>query len=124
MPAPDDLVSRWRDEASILRCRGAPTQADVLEGCARELEQVLAEDWETPLTLRAAAAVSGYSPDHLGRLVKDGKLRNYGRPSAPKVRPGDLPRKPGLPKVATRPQLMGASARQIARAVTTSAMED
>ena len=36
--AASDLAVRWREEAAILRRRGAEPQAEVLEGCAEDLD--------------------------------------------------------------------------------------
>ena len=43
------------------------------------------------MSLVDAAQVSGYSADHLGSLVRQGKLPNVGRKNAPRVRRTDLP---------------------------------
>jgi len=69
-----------------------------LEALARLEEQVRNRTtWEnTPLNLQQGAVESGYSADHLGRLVKDGAIPNAGRQKAPKVLRKDLPRKPGV----------------------------
>jgi hypothetical protein len=40
------------------------------------------------------AAASGYSTDHLTALIRKGTLPNAGRKHAPRIRRGDLPRKP------------------------------
>ncbi len=45
------------------------------------------------LTLEEAARRSGYNAGHLGRLVRQGKLPNAGRPYAPRIRAGDLPKR-------------------------------
>jgi hypothetical protein len=39
--------------------------------------------------------VSGYSADHLGELVREGKIPNAGRKNAPLIRRLDLPMKAG-----------------------------
>ncbi len=55
------------------------------------------------LTLSQAARESGYGADHIARLVRQGKIRNAGRPHAPRIRRADLPRKAGaLTPAATR----------------------
>ncbi len=52
--------------------------------------------WQTePLTLEQAARKSGYTLDHLSRLLRDGTLPNVGEPGSPRIRRKDLPRKPG-----------------------------
>lgn len=43
------------------------------------------------LTLKAAAEQSGYSVEHLARLVRQGRIPNAGRLSAPRIRAADLP---------------------------------
>ncbi len=42
------------------------------------------------LTLAQAAERTGYSAEHIGRLVRQGKLPNAGRKNAPRVRLRDL----------------------------------
>lgn len=77
------------------------------------------------LNLQEAARESGYSADHLGRLVRDGRIRNAGRPNAPRVRRGELPRKASaLRAQAARLSLLGATPGQVARAVVTSQSEE
>ena len=115
---PAELGHRWREEASILRRRGAASQACLLESCADELEKALRETAGMLLSLADAARATGYSPDHLGRLVKAGKVHNYGRPNAPRVRLADLPTKRGrLLSGTMSPHRMGATRRETARAV-------
>ena len=51
------------------------------------------------MTLAQAAVASGYSADHLGREVREGRIPNAGRPHAPRIRRANLPRKrPELPR--------------------------
>lgn len=88
------LVARWREEALVLRRRGALGQAEVLEGAATEMEALLAIAGESTVSLQEAAALSGYTTDALTRLVRRGALQNLGRPRAPRFRVRDLPRKP------------------------------
>lgn len=51
------------------------------------------EEGDDLLTLTDAAEECGYSADHLGALVRSGKLANYGRKLAPRVKASELPRK-------------------------------
>ena len=67
--------------------------ARAYEKCASELDDVLQEQDERLLDLQDAAALSGYSADHLGRLIREEKIQNAGRPGAPRIRIKDLPRK-------------------------------
>jgi hypothetical protein len=118
---PLDLLTQWGAHAQTLRAFGATTQAEAVERCALELEVTLAAGDGELLTLQGAAKFSGYSADHLGRLIRQGTLRNVGRPRAPRVRRGDLPRKAAsLPLRASDLPLVGADPRQVARAVVTS----
>jgi hypothetical protein len=116
-----DLLSQWGSQAMTLRSFGATTQAAAIERCALQLEQALAAEDGELLTLQQAALLSGYSADHLGRLVRQGSVRNMGRPRAPRLRRGDLPRKAAaLPIHAFEPHFLGADPRQVARAVVAS----
>ncbi len=91
----ESLVSQWRVVAETLRRRGATAQAVVLESCAEELEAALWEHEQATLTLKEAAEESGYSVQHLRRLVTQGLLTDVAESSQIRVRRGDLPRKPG-----------------------------
>jgi hypothetical protein len=42
------------------------------------------------MSLTEAAERTGYSAEHIGRLVRRGRLPNAGRKNAPRVRLGDL----------------------------------
>jgi hypothetical protein len=88
------LSDDWRSLADQQRRFGAETHARILEYCADELANALRMREEELLDLQQASFESGYSADHLGRLVRDGKLPNAGRRNAPKIRRADLPRRP------------------------------
>ena len=98
---PAGLLSAWRERAVYLEQFGDPTTARLWKLAAVELEHVLKAQGDETLTLVEAAALSGYSVDHLEWLVKKGKLPNHGRKHAPRVRRADLPvktpTKPGRP---------------------------
>lgn len=101
---PSELVTTWREEAAKLE-RWAPAVAAAFRDVADQLDRSLAEEGEVLLTLGQAAAESGYSSDHLGRLVKDGTVPSVGKKGAPRIRRADLPRKPG--QQVARPQVVG-----------------
>lgn len=89
-----DLAEKWRGEAIRLRDLEAHGQAAALEMAATELKVAVAEWANTTLTIQEAAAESGYSEEHLRRLVRQGDLpaeRNSGRGSRIHIRRGDLP---------------------------------
>ena len=88
-----ELASAWRVLAEMLRANGADQAARATEARADELEAALGLRDDSPMTLAQAAAASGYSADHLGREIREGRLRNVGRKGAPRIRRADLPRK-------------------------------
>jgi len=93
----DQLAAQWHEDAETLRRRGATAQAVVLESCADDLEREL-DRWENELlSIKEAAAESGYSEETLRRRVRKGEIaaeRSNGKNSHPKLRRGDLPTKP------------------------------
>lgn len=95
VPSPDALIAQWHSDAENLRAWGAGEWARVLERCAEQLADALAEREDETLTLAEAAAHSGYSVSHLRRLIAHGTLRDVAETGASRVRRGDLPRKPG-----------------------------
>ena len=111
------LVARWQHRAEDLRPY-APAAAAAFEHAAAELESALRAADADLLTLKEAAQESGYSADHLGRLIRDGVVPNAGRRHAPRIRRADLPRKAAtLAATANAPHLLGASATQVARSL-------
>jgi len=84
---------RWRTEAKILHQRRCAEQASLLEGCAAELESAMAAAGNEALTLSQASEASGYSADHLGRMLREGRLPNAGQKGQPRIRRADLPRR-------------------------------
>jgi hypothetical protein len=114
----ESLAGSWRSRAGKLRDWAAAEEvAHAWEEAARELEAVLASVEQELLNLQQASDRSGYSPDHLGRLIRDGKLPNSGRVNAPKIRVGDLPRKPGQIPARTAAQQTRQAKKAIARAL-------
>ncbi|MET0400035.1 MAG: hypothetical protein ABW277_24810 [Longimicrobiaceae bacterium] len=98
MCTPADLPDQWRALAAKQRQLGAEAQAHTLEYCAAELREVLRATSGELLSLRQAAEESGYSTEHLGRLMREGKIQNCGRKARPLLRRSDLPVKPGCAK--------------------------
>lgn len=64
--------------------------------------------------LKSAAALSGYSTDHLRRMVRTGEVRKSPNSKRPRFRRGDLPRKPGFDPGAPPSYDPVADARQTA----------
>jgi hypothetical protein len=102
---PGDLPAVWRERAETLRTYGDPNSARLWNIAAVELERAMEVFGQETLSLTEAARESGFTADHLGALVKRGKIPNAGRTGAPRIRRIDLPQKrlggPGRPP---RPQ--------------------
>ena len=112
-----DFNSKWlalRDEWSR-RGFAAPV-GPILAEMLGDLEAVARDEGTELLSLTQAALRCGYSPDSLGKMVRQGRLENVGRKNAPRVRVADLPRK-ALRPGSRLSQLQDAS-RQSARAST------
>ncbi|MGE3617166.1 MAG: hypothetical protein AB7L66_14945 [Gemmatimonadales bacterium] len=119
---PEEFVAKWTNEAEAMRQRAALVSgALLLEEILRDFDAVTRGRADEPLTLSAGAAESGYSAEYLGTLIRQGKIQNAGRSHAPRIRRQDLPRKAGrLPDPAPSLKLVGATPRQIARAIISS----
>ena len=112
------LIERWRARRDELSRLGALVDGRKL--CDQVLTDLtaLSSIDDVPLTLTEAARCSGYSREHLGRLVRDCKIPNAGRPNAPRIRLRHLPCKAGyLPPERVPEHLSDASKRQIVRSV-------
>ena len=101
IPSTTDLPALWRSRAGELRRYGADPQALMAERLADELDAALRRHDDELLTLDQAAQESGYNAESLGRLVRERRIPNAGRPRAPRIRRADLPHKPA--GVATAP---------------------
>ena len=125
-PTVEGLPATWRRRAKGLRRYGVETPATALERCAEELDATLVERDETTYSLVEASRESGYSADHLGRLVRDGKIPNVGRPGAPRIARRDLPRKaspPAEPRLADKPYRRELSNAQIVQSIIEKGVE-
>src|SRR6266852_6194962 len=79
---------------------GAEPQARSLEWAAAKIEQALRDESDQLLTLAQAAEISGYHPDSVARMVRDGQIPDLRPPKSKgmiRIRRGDLPIKPGRP---------------------------
>lgn len=116
----DALRAKWccrREE--FARFRAAVDGATLCDELLADLDQAIRASDDELLTLSEAARLSGYTADHLGRLVREGKLANAGRPGAPRIPRGALPRKQHLRDDAISPIVPGSRGR-IVRAVVHS----
>ena len=109
------LVARWLMDAAGFRRVEALGQAAMLEKAASELRAVCRAEEGRLLTIAEASQATGYSADHLRRLVNQGKLDNLGGRGIIRVRARDLPRKPTLASTASITQLHCTSRQQVVR---------
>ena len=79
--------------ASLRQWAADEGAAKVYEHVADELEEIIRRGEDHALTLAEAARETGYSGEHLGRLIREGKITNAGRKNVPRIRRGDLPHK-------------------------------
>ena len=99
--AVQQCVAELRAKATEFRdVFGDEGRAHALEWAARMVEQALRSESDELLTLPEASEISGYHPDSLGRMVRDGQipdLRPPGSKGMIRIRRGDLPVKPSKP---------------------------
>jgi hypothetical protein len=60
------------------------------------LERLQVIDSQEVLRLVEASAISGYSTDHLSRLIRHGVVPNAGRKGAPRIKRSDVPIRPAV----------------------------
>jgi len=107
-----EFLAKWRAERKRLtRYASRVDPGPLLDDILRDAEAALAAPADTLLTVEEAAAESGYSSDHLCRLVRQGAipdLRLPGRRGRIYIRRRDLPVRPG------RPHTGGADVHELA----------
>jgi hypothetical protein len=116
------FISKWSGEAETLRRLGAHVDgAKLIDALLIDLHALTRAEASESLTLEEAARESGYTSDHLGKLLRSGTIPNAGRKNAPRILRSHLPLKPSALRETRRDgQLAGATPGQIARAVVTS----
>ena len=115
-----ELLNHWTRRAEELRRLHALVDgAALLEEILTELRAAAARDNGAAVTLREASRLGGYSVDHLQRLVAAGALENVGRKHRPRIRQGDVPRKPGYVLPAADSQDYFPARRRIVASVLT-----
>lgn len=119
------LADRWREEADTLREYGAERLATAAERHAEQLKRAHEAYRNEPLTPAEAAEETGYTADHIRRLIRDGKLPTAGDSSPVQVRRAHLPRKPGHAASGGRTRDGGPGSRtRVARTVVNSDQGD
>ena len=114
-----ELLARWRARrADFARYGSLVDGSKLCDDFLSDLAATLtAQDQET-VTLSEAARRSGYTREHLGRLMAQGKIPNAGRSNAPRIRECDLPQKAGhLPPERVSEQVTPTSKGQIVRSI-------
>ena len=102
-----ELLSKWEARQAEWRRLGVHVMgAAIADEILSDLHQLETAHTLEPLTLTEAALASGYSIDRLQKMVAGGQLENVGKKGSPRIRRGDLPRKPGhtLPAIAGESQ--------------------
>jgi hypothetical protein len=94
----NELRAKWAARAAEFETLGVMVSASMLcRAILDDLESLPAGSEEVMLSIAEASTYSGYSQDHLARLVRQGKLRTL-RESGSRgryvFRQGDLPQKP------------------------------
>lgn len=89
-----ELTARWiAQRESFKSSRALVDGARLVDLFLNDVAQLAHADKITTLSLEDAAVRSGYSVEHLGRLVRLGTIANAGRKGAPRIRVEDLPAK-------------------------------
>jgi hypothetical protein len=90
-----EILERWTArQAEWARLRVQLDGAALAGDIVADLERIAQGEQDDDLTLTAAAAISGYSTEHLGRLLRHGVIPNAGRKHSPRIRRSDLPIRP------------------------------
>lgn len=113
----DELLAKWERRSADFRAVAAKVDAAAIcQQFVADLEALAAENDDDWVSLPQAAAFSGYSKQHIRRMINGGQLRAVGERKARRVRLRDLPRKPVPVAIAdTELHLLGATAEQAVR---------
>jgi hypothetical protein len=94
----EDAALDWWEFKFAPACKAMEASVDaaaLTNSIVASLRAIREHSLGVPISLTEAAVRTGYSADHLGRLVRQGKIRNLGRKGAPRVLAMDLPRRLG-----------------------------
>ncbi len=109
-----DMVARWEERRTEWARFGAHLDGKrIAEQVLSELMQCAVESGATTLTLRQAALKSGYSPDHLAKLVRAGTIPNAGKKGSPRICVEHLPIRPRIALDRRFPYDPAADARRL-----------
>jgi hypothetical protein len=91
--SPTALIVQWRERAQVLHAEGCSAVAAARERCANELEALLHTIDTEALSIDQAANESGYSAEHLRRILRKTPALNAGRAGKPLILRRNVPRK-------------------------------
>jgi hypothetical protein len=118
----EDFVSSvtetWSERACEFDRHGQEAAATVMRALATELAERCSQYLAESLSLQTAASETGFTRDHLARLVRQGVLKNRGKKGAPRVSRRELPVRPALAQPVAPLQLASTSRHQVARSLT------
>lgn len=110
--ARESLRARLVGRRAELARLGALVHGDrLVDEILADLDAVEREEGSRLVKLSEASQACGYTADHLRVLIRAGKLTDYGRPHAPRVRLGELPVKPGHAATPSAPAQVVANLR-------------
>ncbi len=110
-----EIAARWTSQLELFRRHRALVDgAALVEDFLGDIERLSSLEAHEVLTIPQASLRSGYSAEHLRRLVREGKLANVGRKHAPRVLARNLPRRaPILAESADSPYDPNTDARSL-----------
>lgn len=89
-----DVIAQWMERGQLLAgLRAQVDGATIVADFVADLQRIETAETDDLLTLTEAAKECGYNADSLGRMIRENRLTNHGRPNAPRVRRGELPRR-------------------------------
>jgi hypothetical protein len=120
--SPEPFIAQWiRRRAEYAQTGAMLDGVKVCDLVLADLQRALDASAAEHVALSVASAESGYSVDHLRRLLREGRLDNVGTPRRPQVRRADLPRKHRRSATVAPPgAAITLSRKQIARSIVNS----
>ena len=88
-----DTALEWWGDVFALSCESLRSQVDaaaLVREIVASIRSIREASLNELLSLTEAAERTGHTADHIGRLVREGKVPNAGRKNAPRVRVRDL----------------------------------
>ena len=89
----EDSALDWWGDVFARSCESLRSQVDaaaLIREVVASIRSIREASLNELVSLTEAAERTGHSPDHIGRLVREGKVPNAGRKNAPRVRVRDL----------------------------------